>query len=91
MTWTPQRIARLIELRAAGMSFVKIGADLGVSRGAAGGKLQRLGLCKPHERAYRSRSKRSTQCVQSADWEIRLFEPYVAFKARRAKERADAR
>jgi GcrA cell cycle regulator len=42
--WTPERVARLEQLRGEGWSNSEIGADLGVTRNSIIGKSSRLGL-----------------------------------------------
>lgn len=42
--WTDERVARLRELYAKGSSYQEIADDLGTTRNAVGGKVDRLGL-----------------------------------------------
>lgn len=49
--WTPLRVAWLAKLYREGIGFTDIGTKLGVSRGAVGGKLDRLGLMTPTPRS----------------------------------------
>lgn len=44
MTWDEAAVARLKELHARGWSASEIGADLGTTRNAVIGKIDRLGL-----------------------------------------------
>lgn len=44
MTWTPERIETLTGLWGSGESVKRIGAMLGLSKGAVTGKAHRLGL-----------------------------------------------
>jgi GcrA cell cycle regulator len=47
MGWTVARVSRLNELKALGWSGAKIGKDLGISRGAVLGKINRLKGYRP--------------------------------------------
>lgn len=42
--WTPERIAELTRLRAAGLSYTRIGDRLGLSKNQCIGKARRLGI-----------------------------------------------
>ncbi len=45
--WTEQRITRLTFLVSEGWSYSQMGSDIGVTRGAISGKIDRLGLSRP--------------------------------------------
>ena len=44
MIWSPERIAKLIKLRAAGMTEPRIASRLGTTRNSVASKMRRLGL-----------------------------------------------
>jgi GcrA cell cycle regulator len=48
-TWTPERVAQLKGCIGAGLSCSRIAAEIGVSRNAVIGKMNRLGLSRPRE------------------------------------------
>jgi hypothetical protein len=56
--WTSERIDLLKQLRADGLSTTEIGRELGVTRGAIAGKLDRLGLTRPEGERWKGNVSR---------------------------------
>lgn len=93
MKWSDERVAELRRMfTVEGLSITAIAKALGTTRGAVAGKLHRLGLVGTgRERAHRNRpSKRANYEHERGTWDVRTFEPYAAFKARKQREREHA-
>lgn len=71
--WTDERVARLKELHAAGVTYEAIGREFGVTRSAISGKVRRLGMGVPMVKHFGPKPKR----VQKPGW-MRLKKPEKA-------------
>ncbi len=94
MTWTPERTALLLDMRARGLAISAMAKRLGpeVTRSAVSGKLSRLeGRAKRYESQTRYKPKpRKYTAHITGDWDQQTFEPYAVRKERLAVERANA-
>lgn len=64
--WTEQKVAALKRMNADGLSFTDIGAELGFTRGAVGGKLHRMGLTMGRAKSGRRGARRSPADYRAA-------------------------
>lgn len=94
--WTEERIAALDALIQEGLSASKIAARWGVTRNVIISAWTRYQLRTDgpdrgkHLRGHGARNRRrSTYEVES--WDAKLFEPWEVRKARRAREKEEAR
>ena len=84
MTWTPECIAEVKRLRAQGLMYREIAAQLGMTKNQVGGFFARIDGTKETSR-HKTRPKKSTD---HGNWDAKLFEPWTEFRARRVAERA---
>lgn len=93
MKWSDESTAELKRLFTDEKKTVREAAALmGVTPGSAAGKLHRMGLVgNIYARAYRQRpARRSDYDHNRGNWDVRTFEPYALFKARKQREREHA-
>lgn len=84
MSWTEERVARLCEMVAAGNSFSQIARALGVTRNAAIGKAQRVGLQSPRRAASPAKVARAPRAPKVSDKVVRLRPRALAQQAAEA-------
>jgi GcrA cell cycle regulator len=70
-TWTSERVAQLRGCASAGLTCSQIAAEIGVSRNAVIGKMNRLGLSRPRNMAAAERQRAAGQ--PRSDNVTRLF------------------
>jgi GcrA cell cycle regulator len=74
-TWPPERVERLKSLINAGFSCSQIANQIGVTRNAVIGKMNRLGLSRPKDRlAPRTRESEASERKRAA-WRPRVVPP----------------
>lgn len=92
MTWTPERTALLLEMRARGLTHDVIARELGVTRSAVSGKCDRIDGYRRRDSGYRTDyrvARHKLTSRSSKSWDEKMFEPYAIRKQRLAQERAN--
>jgi GcrA cell cycle regulator len=67
-TWNAERVEALKRYFAAGLSCSRIAYEIGVSRNAVIGKMNRLGLSRPKEVRQRDRADRPARARMPRSW-----------------------
>lgn len=94
-TWTPERTAELVKMRAEGLSYSRMAERLFGTpkrKGMIAGKLSRLeGRAVEVVRVRkRKRKPASERRAEPNNWDQRLFEPWAEYTARKKLERQNA-
>lgn len=79
--------AEILKMKSEGLTQTAMAERFGVTRSVIAGRLWRIGA---FPRLKRVRKTKTVERLNET-WDARVFEPYAEFKARKNKERMEAK
>ena len=74
LTWSPERVEQLKQCFSAGLTCSQIAREIGVTRNAVIGKMNRMGLSQPRERAPTRRAAKPARPRWQRRWPFTVID-----------------